>query len=957
MLESTDESGGSELERLILVPSNSWPHSSTGWWGRYDRSLASSSLSPTAIKVIETDSRYVLESGILGAGPAGSPGWPASRHRSGMVMGAIQSGKTASMLGVTALALDAGVNIVVVLAGTRVALWQQTYERIVGQLSPSASDLVFPTPALMTRGPGASAGPTDLYQVPAARMRRALREGSSVVMVVMKHGQHLRAASRMLHERVYPQLSAIGRPAHLLVLDDEADDGSILDAVVETDLDPTQDAFKQIPRHIVDLWARRGDAPSTADPLLYASYVAYTATPQANFLQADQNPLAPRDFIAALRTPYQVGEIEPRSTTYREPRGLKSYYTGGEVFYRNLDSAAGLVVTQDQLPETDGDEDLAARRRWIAETVRAYLVAGAIRLWRDRPGRVLSGVRSQLFASLSDAQSACPAPHTMLFHPSSAVHDHFRATAELLAWGRGLTSAEAVEAVEAGCREFLPEVLIREMDDDAESWIVWLERYRASSSAVADMFGEEAFASIPDLDQWDEIREILEDEVIPNTRIAIVNSDPEADDRPEFAPQQVDGGWRAPRDIYTIFVSGNVMARGLTLEGLTTTLFLRTSGDPAADTQMQMQRWFGYRGPILELCRVFLPREQLSLFRQYHETDEGLRRQIVEAMNASGTQAPSPLVIEGARFRATGKIAGVSKVPLCPGANPFVDLVNEGLEVDPNLRLLSDVFDAPSSDVVVHGTLRGRILDEPIGLEDAAELLDRLRYGSYSPDPDDPTSTRWPALEGLLGVANDAASSSAPFFRPPPVSEGAPQRMVAPVRCPYNIAAYLRLWRACLDRRARGLFPTEDGERPWASLDLAQRRQLQPVFYVGIRYGSGEPITLPVTAGAPIAASAFEIAPMRRTVSAGFLGSTWGSRNPGDAPDAYLGDQLFDYHYHHTTPVPVASGEGPLWRPVGAPGQILFHVVSAEDRPEPVVAVGLGIPLGGPDHFAARARG
>jgi hypothetical protein len=57
------------------------------------------------------------------------------------------------------------------------------------------------------------------------------------------------------------------------------------------------------------------------------------------------------------------------------------------------------------------------------------------------------------------------------------------------------------------------------------------------------------------------------------------------------------------------------MARGLTLEGMTTALFQRSSANPLADTQMQMQRWFGYRGSYIELCRVFASSDQLSLFR------------------------------------------------------------------------------------------------------------------------------------------------------------------------------------------------------------------------------------------------------------------------------------------------------------------------------------------------------
>ena len=107
----------------------------------------------------------------------------------------------------------------------------------------------------------------------------------------------------------------------------------------------------------------------------------------------------------------------------------------------------------------------------------------------------------------------------------------------------------------------------------------------------------------------------------------MVNSDPNADDRPAYAPSQDTGTgkWKAPRDLCTIFISGNVMARGLTLEGMTTALFQRSSANPLADTQMQMQRWFGYRGSYIELCRVFASSDQLSLFRDYHDVDEAVR--------------------------------------------------------------------------------------------------------------------------------------------------------------------------------------------------------------------------------------------------------------------------------------------------------------------------------------------
>ncbi len=128
----------------------------------------------------------------------------------------------------------------------------------------------------------------------------------------------------------------------------------------------------------------------------------------------------------------------------------------------------------------------------------------------------------------------------------------------------------------------------------------------------------------------------------PGTRVSVVNSDPAADDRPLYKPtlDPETGKWRPARDLSTIFVSGNVMARGLTLEGMTTALFQRSSANPLADTQMQMQRWFGYRGAYIELCRVFADPDQLDLFRAYHDMDEAVRVAITEKM--VGGDAPRP---------------------------------------------------------------------------------------------------------------------------------------------------------------------------------------------------------------------------------------------------------------------------------------------------------------------------
>jgi hypothetical protein len=204
-------------------------------------------------------------------------------------------------------------------------------------------------------------------------------------------------------------------------------------------------------------------------------------------------------------------------------------------------------------------------------------------------------------------------------------------------------------------------------------------------------------------------------------------------------------------------------------------------------------------------------------------------------------------------------------------------------------------------------------------------------------------------MEAKVGI-DDATDVDhlLPFFRPP---QAAPDEATPYVRGgPYAISAYLRLWKACLTRHARGLVATDDLRVPWSMLDLEKKSREQPRFYVGIRYGSGAEVQ-----DSPLGELPFTIRPMRRKVAEGELEAEWGSRNPSQGADKYLGDALFDYHLHEETPPSIEPGEA-AWRPVGAPGLILFHVIERPDRPFPTVAVGVALPLGGPDQFAARAR-
>jgi hypothetical protein len=83
-----------------------------------------------------------------------------------------------------------------------------------------------------------------------------------------------------------------------------------------------------------------------------------------------------------------------------------------------------------------------------------------------------------------------------------------------------------------------------------------------------------------------------------------------------------------------IATGGDKLARGLTLEGLCVSYFLRASR--MYDTLMQMGRWFGYRPGYLELCRLYTTPELLEWFGHITDAAEELREEF-DLMAASGS--------------------------------------------------------------------------------------------------------------------------------------------------------------------------------------------------------------------------------------------------------------------------------------------------------------------------------
>lgn len=222
-----------------------------------------------------------------------------SWNRRGLVIGHVQSGKTANYMGVIAKAADAGYKFIIVIAGIHNNLRRQTQERIdegfIGRSSdpenrvPVGVGLAgsYPHPATLTNIYD------DFNKVTAKKSGWKINDFSKpIILVIKKNVTTLAALHKWLKEL---NAQGDGRIADvpMLMIDDEADNASI--NTNKPDLDPTQTNAKI--RQILGLFGK-------------ACYVGYTATPFANifinheaYTDRDRDELFPRDFIYSLDAP------------------------------------------------------------------------------------------------------------------------------------------------------------------------------------------------------------------------------------------------------------------------------------------------------------------------------------------------------------------------------------------------------------------------------------------------------------------------------------------------------------------------------------------------------------------------------------------------------------------------------------------------------------------------------
>lgn len=135
--------------------------------------------------------------------------------------------------------------------------------------------------------------------------------------------------------------------------------------------------------------------------------------------------------------------------------------------------------------------------------------------------------------------------------------------------------------------------------------------------------------------EWADVLDVL-GAAIADIEVRVMNAKRDK----EYEERQL----RAENPPRTIAIGGDLLSRGLTLDGLMTSYFYRRVA--ASDTLMQMGRWFGYRDNYEELTRVWTTEELVADYASTADSLEELRTELVRMKDQGLTPSHYGLAVK-----------------------------------------------------------------------------------------------------------------------------------------------------------------------------------------------------------------------------------------------------------------------------------------------------------------------
>ncbi len=581
------------------------------YWGRYRQLLLQGGFPPRVVRSLDSITDQIIDH-------LENPEKEGSWDRRGMVVGQVQSGKTANYTGVICKAADCGYQVIIVLAGMLNALRNQTQERIdsgfIGQCT-RLRQWIGTGVICNKRAPAYFTTSTDDFSKQVANQIGVgigdIKE--PVVLVIKKNSNTLENLITWLEDNNPHKLQSYP----MLLIDDEADHASI-----NTKTNGVTAINSKI-RRLLSLFKQ-------------SSYVGYTATPFANiFIDPNTNDemleddLFPRDFILSLDAP--------------------DNYVGPERIF-DRDGDLNIVEEVDDYEPTLSlshkiDHPIEELPPSLYEAVICFVLARAIRLSRGQGG----------------------AHNSMMINVSRFTNIQSKI--------RLLVDEYIKEELRPAIKNYsnLPPEQALQNTIFRDVYTVWKKHFTQTEMT------------------WNEVQTFLDSAIGP-VGVIEVNGAPTAEPL-NYSREDYPNG----RNV--IAVGGLGLSRGLTLEGLTVSYFLRKS--IMYDTLLQMGRWFGYRDNYDDVCRIFMTKEARDWYAHISKVIEELRIEFLRMKNARMTPSDFGLCVrahpESLIVTARNKMRSGMRVPRKIGLEGRLvetkSLISKSEIIDQNLLVLGGTID------------------------------------------------------------------------------------------------------------------------------------------------------------------------------------------------------------------------------------------------------------------------
>lgn len=575
------------------------------YWLRYS-DLLERTMSWKAVDALDKSTDKIL-------GMLEDPQRQSTWSRRGLVVGHVQSGKTANYTGLVCKAADAQYKVIIVLAGLHNNLRSQTQIRLeegfLGYETDAASNVqrrvgvglvdtdqeIKPNCAT-TRANNGDFGGRAASQLSISPEQRpwlfVVKKNKSVLVQLLKWIQNHVADMPLPSDdsdaaRIdpLPRVTKKVTKLPLLVIDDEADNASVdtgetvLDSEGRPDDEHQPTTINRLIRRILHSFSR-------------AAYVGYTATPFANIFihergetKSEGVDLFPSAFIQNLATPSNY--VGPdRVFGYPTPGGRSAGLplTREVKDFGPIEGSAGWMPAKHKSHHVPMYSKSMPMPPSLYEALNSFVIACCVRVLRGQGEEHCS-----MLVHVTRFVAVQAAVHHQIAEYMQGLRQHL---------GRGIGHEAILDAMKALWESsFLPVFLaFRTAADDA------------------------APGSDP---EWSDVVSVMA-EVIQDIDVRMINGS--AKDVLDYEESRAKG-------LKVIAIGGDKLARGLTLEGLCTSYFLRAS--KMYDTLMQMGRWFGYRPGYLDLCRLYTSPDLVRWFRHISDAASELREEF-EMMASSG---------------------------------------------------------------------------------------------------------------------------------------------------------------------------------------------------------------------------------------------------------------------------------------------------------------------------------